>query len=75
MGDYRASFKGMNPLEALNQLILSDGNEKVSYRDYARHWMGSGVFIRPLLMFFTLPQIRLIYQAVFIILIFLYLPN
>lgn len=70
MGDYRASFKGMNPLEALNQLILSDGNEKVSYRDYARHWMGSEVFIRPLLMFFTLPQIRLIYQAVFIILIF-----
>lgn len=61
-GDYLASVPGAeNPLEMFLSAVTGT-SDTLNFSPYARQWMGVNSILRPLLYFFTFPQIRLISQ-------------
>lgn len=62
-GDYQASVAGAeNPLECFLMAIREEQPENTKLFASARQWTGVNTILRPLLYFFTFPQIRLITQ-------------
>lgn len=62
-GDYQASVDGAeNPLESFLMAIRWEEPENTHLSTSARQWTGTNSILRPLLYFFTFPQIRLISQ-------------
>lgn len=47
---------GVTPLDSLTNYILNNGTSKIG--NYARYWMGSEIFLRPLSVFFNVSEIR-----------------
>ena len=64
-GDFRMRAEGENPLECLiNAVQHKQQGDNVELYDYSRQWFGGEVILRPLLLFFTYPQIRILMQVV-----------
>lgn len=57
-------YQGSNPDDGLMHAIAGENNAA-----YQRYWHGYVTFLRPLLVFFDIKQIRLICQAVFFVLL------
>lgn len=64
VGDYRMVSEGETPVpQLINGIKNAKNGGTVEYGQYGRQWFGGEVIIRPLLLFFTYPQIRILLQT------------
>ena len=60
---YKCKKDGDRPVEALIEQVSGAGSEKIKLREYARYWHGYVVWLKPMLYFFPLQELKLLLQV------------